>query len=295
MDTQTDSLNDLLRCELTAVHQQFIHFLALREWGDDEIADRILKTDMIDFPNAMRMIDYLVETKTPIGIGPGEFTPGTDRRSILLSEQTMERQLSAAIEKAICTDDRARALVSTAEAPRAAYAAWLTDRLDGTARGETAATLSGTETAGVVAHLIALIEQTMVHAFVHWHGGDRDNADAAWATSGAAMMHLTEFVHLYAAHRTVPGPGEYPILKFAGAPAEAFDLDRELAERCAEAAAMAAGRCEEIASADLCRKIADHCGELSRWSPGHAHPAAGTNPPAFSSFEASLKSKVWPK
>ncbi len=127
---------------------------------------------------------------------------------------------------------------------------------------------------------------------MHWHGDDPDSADAAWASSGAAMMHLTEMVRVFAAHRTVPVPGEFPALEIAGAPAEALELECRLAKRCADEAATAAGRCEEIAIANLCRKIADHCLEVSRWSPGQAHPAASTNPAAFGSFEATLKNKV---
>ncbi len=289
MTAQADSLNDLLRWELTAVNQQFIHVLALREWGDDETAERIMQIDFVDFPNAMRIIDYLVETKTPIALASGSCTPGTSYRDIVLSERTMERQLSAAIERSACTDGRAQALISAAAEPREAYAAWLTDRLNGANHIESGATLAATETAGVIAHLIASIEQTMVHAFVHWHGGDPDGADAAWASSGAAMMDMTEMVHLFAAHRTVPVPGEFPALQIAGEAAEAFDCDRRLAERCANEAARASDQCEEIALADLCRKIADRCLELSRWSPGQAHPAANDIPAAFGSFEATLK------
>ena len=192
MATQSDPLTDVLRCEMTAVNQQFIHFLALREWGDDETAERIMRVDRVDFPNAMRIIDYLVETKTPIAIASGSCTPGTNYRDILLSEQTMERQISAAIEKSSCTDDRAQALISAAAEPREAYAAWLTDRLNRTNHDESGATLAGTGTARVIAHLIASIEQTMMHAFVHWHGGDPDGADAAWASSGAAIVMLAE-------------------------------------------------------------------------------------------------------
>jgi bacterioferritin (cytochrome b1) len=295
MATQSDPLTDILRCEMTAVNQQFIHFLALREWGDDETAERIMRVDRVDFPNAMRIIDYLVETKTPIAIASGSCTPGTNYRDILLSEQTMERQISAAIEKSSCTDDRAQALISAAAEPREAYAAWLTDRLNRTNHDESGATLAGTGTARVIAHLIASIEQTMVHAFVHWHGGDPDGADAAWASSGAAMMHMTKMVQLFAAHRTVPVPGDIPAPHIAGEPAEALDLDRQLAVRCADEAARASDECEEIAIASLCRKIADRCLELSRWSPGQAHPAVNDIPAAFGSFEATLKKFVWPK
>lgn len=295
MATQSDSLTDVLRTEMTAVNQQFIHVLALREWGDDETAERIMRIDRVDFPNAMRIIDYVVETKTPIAIASGSCTPGTDYRSILLSEQTMERQLSAAIARSACTDDRAQALISAAAEPREAYAAWLTDRLNGTNHDDSGAIRAGTGTARVVAHLIASIEQSMVHAFVHWHGGDPDGADAAWASSGAAMMHMTEMVRLFAAHRSVPVPGDVPALQIAGEPAEAHDLDRQLAAGCADEAARASDECEEIEIASLCRKIADHCFELSRWSPGQAHPAVNNIPPAFGSFEATLKKFVRPK
>lgn len=228
MATQAESLNDVLRWEMTAVDQQFIHVLALRQWGDDETAERIMRIDRVNFPNAMRIIDYLVETKTPIAIGSASCTPGTSYKDILLSEQTIERQLSAAIEKAACPDDRAQALISAVAEPREAYAAWLTDRLSGANHGESGATFAGTGTAGVVAHLIALIEQTMVHAFVHWHGDDPDSADAAWASSGAAMMDMTEMVHLFAAFRTVPVPGEFPALHISDAAAEALDFDLSL-------------------------------------------------------------------
>ncbi len=291
MDTKSDSLNGVLRCELTAVIQQFIHVLALREWGDNETAERIMQVDRVDFPNAMRIIDYLVETETPIGLVSDRVAPGADYRSILLSEQTIEQRLSAAIEKAACTDDRAQALISAAKGPREAYAAWLADRLSGE-NGENCheavATLAGTEIAGVIAHLITMIEQSMVHAFVHWHRGDGDNADAAWASSGAAMIHMTEFVHLFAAHQSVPIPGEFSKLRIAVEPVEALDFDRQLAKRCADEAATASGSCEEAANAKMCRKIAYYCLELSRWSPKQAHPAASNNPAAFSSFEATL-------
>ncbi len=99
MDIQSDSLNGVLRCEMTAVNQQFVHVLALRQWGDDETAERIMQVDRVDFPNAMRIIDYLVETETPIGLVSDRFTPGANYRSILLSEQTIEQRLSAAIER----------------------------------------------------------------------------------------------------------------------------------------------------------------------------------------------------
>ncbi len=294
MDTQSESLNKILRCEMTAVNQQFIHVLALRDWGFSETAERIMAVDYVDFPNAMRIIDHLVQTGAPIVLTADHFTPGTSLRDILISEQALEQRFVAAIETADCADDRPRALVAAARAPRAGYAAWLTDQLDGSG-GETApADPPFPVTARLLALLIATLEQAMMHAFVHWHRGEANIADAAWATSGAAMMQVTEFVHLFAARRTVPLPGEMPALEIASAPAAALALDRQLAERCATEATGASDACDDIAIAGLCRRIADYSLQLSRWTPGQTHPATNINPAVFSSFEASLRRKVWP-
>jgi bacterioferritin (cytochrome b1) len=278
---------------MTAVNQQFIHVLALRDWGYAETAERIMEVDRADFPNAMQIIDYLVETEAPILLASDPPTPGTNHRSILVSEQAMEQRLFAAIEKAACTDDRARALISTAKAPREGYAVWLTDQLKGPGGDRSPEDLSLPETGRVFAHLIATIEQAMVHAFVHWHRSSADIADATWATSGAAMMAATEFVHLFAARQTVPLPGAMPALRIASEPAAALDFDRQLAGRCAREAAEASDTCNEIAIAELCRRIADYSAQLSSWMPGQKHPASNNNPAAFSSFEATLRRYVW--
>jgi len=294
MDTQSEFLNKILRCEMTAVNQQFIHVLALRDWGFAETAERIMAVDRVDFPNAMRIIDYLVQTRAPILLASDCPAPGTSHRDILISEQALEQRLFATIEKAVCTDDRPRALVSAARAPRESYAAWLTDQLDGSGGEMAPAEVPFPETARVFAHLIATLEQALVHAFVHWHRGDAKIADAAWSTSGAAMMHVAEFVHLFAARRTVPLPGEMPALEIASEPATALDFDRRLAELCAREATEASDACNDIAIAGLCRRIADYSMQLSSWTPRHIHPAANDNPAVFSSFEASLRRKVWP-
>lgn len=292
MSTASESLNRVLRRELTAVNQQFMHVLALRAWGDVETAERIMQVDYVDFPNAMRIIDHLVESDLPVVLPPDPFTPGTGLKSILSAEQVVERRLSEAIEAASGMDERGRALVSAAKAPREAYGAWLADRLRGAGIdepvGAPAFVQAGGEIADVLGHLITMIEQPLVHAFVHWHGGERPNADASWASSGAAMVQLTAFVHLFAARKTIPAPGAVPAPRIARRPAEALDFDRRLAEQCAEVAAKAALTGEKTGATALCRKIADYCHDLARWRPGRAHPAAGSNPAAFASFEATL-------
>lgn len=289
MGRQAEALNQLLRCELTAVNQQFIHVLALREWGEAQTAERIMEVDRVDFPNAMRILNYLVETGAPLDLAPDPFVPGNSVREILRAEQAIERRLCAALNGGQVTDPRARALLATAQEPRQAYAEWLAERLsdgvpEGAAKAETDA-----GTADIVAHLITMVEQTLAHAFVHWHAGKAENADAAWAASGGAMMQLTEMVRLYAAWRCVPAPGSFPALHIAVRPEETFEPDRRLAALVAEQADRVARRSAQDALVDLCRRIADDSLEQSRWRPGQDHPAGRTNPPAFASFAATLK------
>jgi len=289
MDEQAKALNALLRCELTAVNQQFTHVLALRAWGETEVAARIMEVDIVDFPNAMRILDTLIATGQPLELAPDPFAPGSDVRGILLAEQAMERRLSAAIAGSRVTGQRAQALFATAQEPRKAYAQWLAERLsEGEANGATQAE-TDCDTAGLVAHLIAMVERALAHAFVHWHAGDVEGADAAWAASGGAMMQLTEMVRLFAAQRSVPAPGVFPAMHIALRPEEAFEADRALAALVAEEAAKAARQREADAIADLCRRTADYSIAQSHWSPGQEHPAARTNPPAFASFVATLK------
>ena len=287
MDEQTEALNLLLRCQLTAVNQQFTHVLALRAWGEAEIAERIMEVDMIDFPNAMGILDHLVATGTPLALAPDPFAPGQNATDVLRAEQAVERRLGAALAGARVRDRRARQLVATAQEPRQAYAEWLAERLSHSAAGPSEP--AGPDGSDLAAHLIAMIEQTLVHAFVHRHAGDGESADAAWAASGGAMMQLTELVHLFAARRRVPVPGRFPALRIAAQPMAALEADGGLAALVAEAAAGAAGRDDQGGLADLCRRIANYSVEQSRWRPGQAHPAGRTNPPAFASFAATLE------
>ncbi|MFQ5566650.1 MAG: hypothetical protein ACE5EU_09835 [Paracoccaceae bacterium] len=293
-DRQNESLNAVLRCEMTAVNQQFIHVLALRDWGHNETAERIMAVDRVDYPNAMRIIDHLVQTGAPVVLASERPTPGASHGGILAAERALERRFLAVIDSAVCTGDRARALIAAARAPREGYAAWLAEQLDGPGADEAApAEAPFPETGGVLAHLIVMIEQALVHAFVHWHRGDAGVADAAWATSGAAMMQATELVRLFAARQAMPRPGEMPALEIAGEPAVALDLDRRLAGRCATEAAAAAEACDNAEVAGLCGTIADHASRLSRWTPGRAHPAANHDHTVFRSFETALRRHVW--
>jgi hypothetical protein len=141
-------------------------------------------------------------------------------------------------------------------------------------------------------HLIVMIEQAMVHAFVHWHRGDKADANSAWATSGAAMMHATGIVRWLAARGTTPAPAAVPSLKISDRPDMAFELDRRLASALENCMSRLAGD-QSSELRDLCRPIADYAGRLANWKPDQEHPAKDTNPPAFRSFEATLAKFVW--
>lgn len=289
MKSECEQLNRVLRFELTAVNQQFVHVLALRDWGYADAAERILEVDYVDFRNAMRIIDYLVEQGLPVCVDSERPALGTTYPGILRAELAYEQRLLAAIEETNCSNDRARALLSSARAPRQAYATWLISQLDGAGVDEPVKEELFPESIGVFAHLIALIEQTLVHAFVHRHQGEVESADATWATCGAAMMQATEFVHLFSPHGTLPRPAEIPALQLAGQSAAAFEFDRRLVGSCAREAAAAAEACSDSGIAGLCEKIARYCSRLSAWKTGEAHPALGDTPSAFSSFEGSLR------
>jgi bacterioferritin (cytochrome b1) len=282
------ALIDVLRSELTAVNQQFVHVLALRTWGDTATAARIMEVDAVDFPAAMRIIDHLVDTGQEIDLRSEDVVPGDNRQAILAAEQRHEQRLAAILHAAASKDPRVQAIVRDALAPREDYAAWLAGELAEAPAPNSPSDRPFAETLSVFAELIAQIEQAMVHAFVHRHAGDAEGADAAWAASGGAMMFATRFVRLFAAHDTTPVAIGVPPLTLAIEPAQAVDFDREAAARCARKAAEAAQACADPKLADLCRAIADDNLEAASWSPGAPHPAARTNPPAFASFKATL-------
>lgn len=293
MNSDFDALNRILRAQLTAVNQQFVHILALREWGLTESAKKILQIDQVDFPVAMKIIDFLVAAGASPSLASESFTPGASEAEILAAEQNIEKRLRSVLADARLSDPRAARFVSAALAPRREYADWLTARLDAVERPARPAPAAVPDVATLFAHLLVLIEQSMVHAFVHWHKGDRADADAAWAASGAAMMQATEIVRRLASLGTVPVPRSAPSLKLSSDPDRARAYDRDLATAFARCAAKTTERRVDGVG-DVCGRIADYAARLSAWDSGRAHPADAINPPAFRSFESTLTKFVRP-
>jgi hypothetical protein len=288
----TISLLNVLRQELNAVNQQFIHILALQAWGEMDAAERITRVDNIDFPNAMRIIDHLASGAATIELEPSGFSPGQDYDSMLVAEREMEQRLSQALDDADAADEAEALLLGGAREPRQAYSEWLLERTAENTAAEAQPPPEAAETATTVAYLITLMEQSMVHAFLHWHRDERTAADAAWATSGAMMMHLTRLVRAFAKLPGVPFPGNCPPLELRGGARQALQSEQRLALLCEREALAAADRCADKTVAGLCRQIAGFCAEFVNWESSNPHPAGATNPPCFGSFEATLKKFV---
>jgi bacterioferritin (cytochrome b1) len=288
MTYEQAALTGVLRLQMTAVNQQFMHILALRQWDENELAARITRVDNIDFPVAMRIADYLVAERVPLGLQGAEFAPGNDPASIVAAELCMERKLGQLLAEVRAHNAQATDLLRQAKAPRVEYIAWLEERAGENDGGEGARLPAADATAATVAHLLSLSEQAMLHAFVHRHRGDRDAADDAWSTSGAAMMHLTALVRNFAALRGIPHPGSCPSLDVRYEADEALAADLELAAACTREAKSAAARCDAARIAENCAAIATACEELARWDRTSAHPAERTNPAAFQSFDMTL-------
>jgi bacterioferritin (cytochrome b1) len=285
MKNDLEKLTRLLRIELTAVHQQFSHMLALRQWKDEDLLRRITEVDTEDFRNAMQIIDLLVANGLPINLESHRFFPGSDIASVVRSELRIEQQFADILVKTKVADPEAKARVQRASAPRREYREWLTSQADSSsdalANGET-----GKPMAEFLAHLIVLVEQPMLHAFLLWHLGDRTGADNAWRLSGAAMLYGAALVKRGAAKNRVPIPATIPGVRMAANQSEAHAADTELVKLCASVARHAAETeaADDAAMGRLCVRIADDCDLIADMKLGEDFPAVFGRSPAFESF-----------
>jgi len=281
-------LNDLLRAELTAVNQQFIHVIALNRRGYAETADRIYAVDKVDFPNAMRIIDHLVASGQAVHVPLELPKPGFPMTGLLQAELRIEARLRSLLANTDTADDAAQRLFDAAAGPRPAYQAWLTTmRADSrdmpVARGNSAID-------PLFACVIAVLEHLMIRAFAAWHAGNAAEADRAWAASGVAMVQATDLVNALTDLETVP----------LASGAVATDLPAMLGDAAVEReviaayarTAQAAAQAAEPALQDVCRRIADYTRALETWRPEAPHPALAACTPVFRSFSATLRKFV---
>ena len=146
------------------------------------------------------------------------------------------------------------------------------------------------------ANLMVMIDQTLVHAFVHWHGGEYGLADSVWEMSGAAMMHAAGIVNSLARRHVAPDPtravkeDNVALPCVSAAPFDALASDHLLAERCFAAAKRATITQQEADLAGACREIETYYGELVCWRPGRKLPRLD-NPCV--DFERVIRKYVW--
>ena len=277
-------LQRVLRFQLDATHQQFFHILALRQWREKDAVARITEVDNVDFPGAMRIIDYLVSRQAPITLPAPGFTPGQDYATILWAERELEKRFDKIGTRNRATASGVQNLLDAAAAPRRSYARWLDEQIETGSATQCEQPEIASALQDLVAHLVTMVEQSMIHAFVEWHAADRPAADAAWATSGAAMMQLTRLVALFATLPAIPVPGVCPAPEISRVGGNTLAADQALALDCERQARSAAGRCGEEATGACCAGMADYYRALANWTPSRKHPAAATNPPCFHSF-----------
>ncbi|MEM0923421.1 MAG: hypothetical protein AAGF44_07000 [Pseudomonadota bacterium] len=290
MDDLHRALLRLLRAQLTAVNQQFTHMLALGTWGEKAAADQIKRVDDVDFVVSMKILDHLVAARVPLALTYEPFYPGDTLAEICAVERASEDRMASSLSLALHPDHPAHRWLEEARSPRRAYRAWLAQH---TVADDTTQTGDPTPADRLFADLIALIEQPMIHAFIHWHRGRQVDADIAWATSGVAMMKGGALTRDIA--RTGRSPKSPPgaELTICETPQDAIEADRVLARRCALSAMQAAAasppriarRCAEIAA--YARRVAE-----ANETP---HASLSTAAPCFCSFKITIETFIDPK
>lgn len=307
-------LSRVLRLQLAAVQQHFIHVLLLRAWNEEAVADRITSIDAVDLPNAMRIVDFLVSAGHLPALASDQEAlagdmpaPGADLDAVFAAELALDLQLGAVLasaerELAPWAGEFPIKLVSVPLASRAAYREWLGRRHEGDGPREGVEEVGKPDDAAklaldsLFANLMVMITQTLVHAFVHWHRGEHDLADTTWEMSGAAMMHATSIVNALAPRHVAPDParavvrGDVALPRVAATRPDALANDRRLADGCraATSRAVAAQRDADLAAA--CGRIEAWYAELGDWQPGQVLPRID-NPCV--DFERVLREYVW--
>lgn len=218
----TRRLQTISGLHLMAVKQHFIHVLILEARGDKANAARITAIDSVDLPLAMQTIDWLLahallpqSHETDEAFADSMPHPGYLEAEIWRSEQALETRLTSALEDgrdSLIPKDTyfVHDLIAQARAPRSKYGRWLKRNLEsGSTRGEPSLPPERDEILWIdclFANLMVLIEQGLIHAFVHRHSGDKTLANTAWEISGAAMMQATQITKLLAEHGLAPAP-----------------------------------------------------------------------------------------
>ncbi len=287
-------LNTVLRWDLTAVDQYFLHIMVWHAWGDGDTARDVARVNNADVANAMRVLDQIVTTGGRPVLDAAD-TPFAERLPVvggsyaamfdadLALEGRLHERFSA-VHAALSGggDARAEALVADALSRREPHAAWLEGkRRAAPAPSPDPAPLFGDATEHLnrlLAELVVAVEQALAHAFVIWHAGDEERASAIWTASFDTMMHGKAIVDLFGAAGTAPSffavaaAGDIEGPRVGGTVAEALAFERAVADRC-RAGAATAGAALDGDAARICQAIGAYYTRLADWLGAGAEPA----------------------
>lgn len=305
-------LSSVLRVQLTAVQQHFIHVLTLKAWGDEATAKGITAIDEIDLPNALRIVDFIVSIgavpelcRDHISLAEHMPAPGASYEEIFAAERRLEAKLIDVLQSAKNALAKAETrevahLVLNPLVPRARYEQWIQQQTTAIPKpyesSQRPSECAPPSLNAVFAHLMVVIEQGLIHSFVHWHGGRKMFADAAWSMSGAAMMQATQITNRLASHHCAPAPAGAVVAYSVQLPRightsqEALVLDRAIAERCHDVAEQARTDLAGTEFEAICRDSAAYFRALSRWQSDLDYPDV---PNPCRGFERVLREYVW--
>lgn len=292
-ETRHDRLNAVLRWDLTAVNQYFLHIMVLHAWGDGETARDIARVNNADVANTMRVLEHIVAAggRPELCTAEEPFTArlpviGGSHADMYDADLALEGRLYQAFEAvraplAIAGDAHAEALVADALSRREPHAAWLDDKRRATpAPADDAEPLFGDATEHLnrlLAELVVAVEQALAHAFVLWHAGDEARASTVWTASFDTMMHGKSIVDLFGAAGTAPSlmavaaEGDIEGPRVGRTVAEALALERATADRCRVGAATA-GAALDGDAARICQAIGAYYARLADWLGDGAEP-----------------------
>lgn len=292
------AFNDVLRVQIAAVQQHFIHVLTLNAWDETTGAKEIVSVDAVDLPNAMRIVDWLIARGESVSLASDINVlaacmprPGACMQDVLANELVLDKRLEGALldaqrELTGVVGGEWAAYIDKPLTCRSSYQNWLKAALErADRREETDGTpIEAPACIGeLFAHLMIMISQSMVHSFVHWHSGRLNLANDAWFISGAAMMHAAAITNACAKSRVAPAPenavrrGSVSLPQISYNTGDAMEADLERGRYCRSVAASAALELGPTKLGEICRTIASYYEALSQWQIGHPLPPI-TNP-----------------
>lgn len=250
-------LSNVLWVQLSAVQQHFMHVLMLEVWGMPSLASKIADVDAIDLPNTLRIVDAIVQEGllpvsdvVVISNEAGMPALGATLNEVLHVELSLDQSLESVLKDAAGeiaeTSTPVSSLIQTPLNVRADYQSWLRRNIEihnaelddcGTDKHPTIPGISN-----LFEVLSLLINQTIIHSFVHWHVGDRVLADRTWFASGIAMMQTAKLTKRLAALNMTAGPiprreaGTTPCISLASSSGVAVVNDMRIMRACRDRA-----------------------------------------------------------